>query len=82
MEAIFARGGFQTVQVRGSEPSIRFVRPDVAVVHSRSWFRGQRSPSGQEYPERRIHYLRVMTKEGGRWAVAAQIVMDEKDPLP
>jgi uncharacterized protein (TIGR02246 family) len=76
------RGGFEAVHVTGSEPWVRFVRPDVAVVHSRSWFSGQRSASGQEYPERRIHYLRILTKEQGRWAIAAQMVMDEKDPLP
>jgi hypothetical protein len=58
------------------------VRPDVAVVHTRLWIGGQRSAGGQEYPERRNHTLRVMTKEQGRWTVAAHLTMDEKDLLP
>ena len=85
LDSVFARpgrGGFEAITVTGSDPWIRFVRPDVAVVHSRSWFSGQRSPGGQVYPERRIHYLRVLTKENGRWEIAAQMVMDEKDALP
>jgi uncharacterized protein (TIGR02246 family) len=76
-----ARGGFEAAHITGAEPWVRFVRPDVAVVHTRLWISGQRSASGQEYPERRNHTLRVMTKEQGRWTVAAHLTMDEKDRL-
>ena len=87
LQSLFARpggGGFEPARYTVAEPWIRFVRPDVAVVHTRLWISGQRSSSGsdQEYPERRNHTLRVMTKEQGRWTVAAHLTMDEKDLLP
>ena len=58
--------------------TIRFVRPDVAVAHSRyliNW------PDGRA-PERRVNALRVFSKEGGRWLITDHMVMDERDPPP
>jgi hypothetical protein len=65
-----------------SRISIRYVRPDVAVVWSYYETVGQSSLSGKnKYPPRKTHSLRVLTKEKGRWWIVSQLIMDEKTRL-
>lgn len=83
----FLARGFKSramASLRGTSSSVhlRFVRPDVAVVFAYRETAGQRTPSGQEYPTRRTHSLRVVVKEQGTWAIISHLIMDEKEPLP
>jgi uncharacterized protein (TIGR02246 family) len=73
------------IRARTSSPStnsIRFVRPDVAVVSSYRETVGQRTTSGREYPTRKTHDLRVFSKEKDRWVIISHLIMDEKERLP
>lgn len=50
---------------------IRFVRPDVALVHQTHEMSGMLSPGGESLPPHRELSIRVMVKEEGKWLTAA-----------
>lgn len=80
-------GQFALPQMRSrtstpSTVSIRFVKPDVAVVNSTRETSGQRSASGAPYPVRKTHDLRVFVNDQGRWWIVSHLIMDEKEVLP
>ena len=50
---------------------IRFIRPDVAVVHVTSETAGITTTDGRELPPQKELNIRVLTRENGRWLVAA-----------
>ena len=58
---------------------VRFVRPDVAVVHSYAERVGQiDSTTGKVIPTRKIHRQCVVSKEDGKWLIQSELIMDEK----
>ena len=61
--------------------SIKFLRPDVAVVHFYLELTGQMSDSGKEMPKRKIHTTRIAVKENGKWLIANEVIMDERESL-
>ncbi len=63
------------------EPSIKFIRPDVAVIYSYRESSGQMSDSGKEMPKRKIHVTQIATKENGKWLIANEMIMDERESL-
>ena len=65
-----------------STVSIRFVSPDIAVVSSSRQTVGQKSASGQPYPTRKTHDLRVFVHQNGRWEIVSHEIMDEKEARP
>jgi uncharacterized protein (TIGR02246 family) len=70
---------------RKSTPStstIKFIRPDVAVVSSYRETVGQRTSSGAEYPTRKTHDLRVLVLDKGKWVIVSHLIADEKEVLP
>ena len=64
----------------GSERiDVRFVRPDVAVVHRYAEVVGQiDSTTGKVMPTRRNHCQIVASKEDGKWVIQSELIMDEK----
>lgn len=56
---------------RTLEVSVRFLRPDIALAHVVNELSGLIAPDGQRPPPHRELSLRVLTKEGGEWRVAA-----------
>jgi hypothetical protein len=54
-----------------SDTSIRFLRPDVAVVRSVWELVGHTSPQGETLSPRKGILTNVVTEEGGRWAIVA-----------
>ena len=50
---------------------IRFIRPDVAIVHELHDFRGMVGPNGEKMPTQRELGIRVLVKEHGKWFVTA-----------
>ena len=50
---------------------IRFVRPDVAIVHQTHDMSGKRGPNGEELPTERQLSTRVLVKERGKWVQTA-----------
>jgi len=79
---LFAHPGEQNTKstVRRDSP-IRFLRPDVAVVHFYQEVTGQLTDDGRETPKRRIHVTKIVTKENGQWLIANEVIMDERDSL-
>jgi hypothetical protein len=56
---------------------VRFVRPDVAVVHSYAERVGQIA-QGKVIPTRKVHSQIVVSKEDGKWLIQSVLIMDEK----
>ena len=60
---------------------VRFVRPDVAVVHTYAERTGQRTSTtgtGKVIPTRKVHTQYVVSKEDGKWLIQSELIMDEK----
>jgi uncharacterized protein (TIGR02246 family) len=51
--------------------AIRFIRPDVAIVHVTAEISGFLSPDGSTAPPHNELSIRVFQKDGGNWRVAA-----------
>lgn len=56
---------------RTLDVAVRFVRPDIALVHVTNELSGLVAPDGQALPSHRERSLRVFVKESGVWRVAA-----------
>jgi uncharacterized protein (TIGR02246 family) len=70
------RAGKKTpVEIR----SIRFLRPDIAVVHTYWETLGQLNQDGMAVGPRRSHTFRTMVKRHGRWQTDSFVVSDERD---
>jgi len=58
---------------------VRFVRPDVAVVHEYEEVVGQIDPTiGKPMPPRKIDHQYVVSKEDGKWLIQSELIMDEE----
>ena len=53
---------------------VRFVRQDVAVVHTYA----ERVGQIKVIPTRKIHSQLVVSKEDGKWLIQSELIMDEK----
>lgn len=53
------------------ELDIRFIRPDVAVVHQLHVLSGKRDPDGTSLPPQRQLSTRILVKEQGEWMTTA-----------
>lgn len=60
------------------EPQVRFVRPDVAIVHRDYQTVGQKTLDGREMPQRDTHSTWVLSKENGKWLIVSQVISDDK----
>jgi uncharacterized protein (TIGR02246 family) len=66
-------------QSETAEQSVRFIRPDVALVITRVERAGQRTPSGEELGARQTSHLRVLMKSGERWEIISHLISDARD---
>ncbi len=79
---LFAHPGEQNTKSTSQRDfSIKFLRPDVAVLHQYREVTGQLTDDGKETPKRRIHVTQIVTKERGKWMIANEVIMDERDSL-
>ncbi|MDX2260099.1 MAG: SgcJ/EcaC family oxidoreductase [Gemmatimonadales bacterium] len=77
---LYADSGYAASRlVRAEVPDVRFIRPDVAVVHEYHEREGQRLADGTVIPLRRVHTTMVLAKEGGRWLVHYLSIGDERE---
>ena len=60
------------------EPEIKFLRPDVAVVHQYHEREGQ-IINEVVTPTRKINTTYIITKENGTWLLRDKVTMDERD---
>ena len=68
------RAAFETrlknAHTKSLEMWIRFIRPDVAIVHVTSETAGITASDGRELPPQKELNIRVLTRENGQWLVA------------
>lgn len=60
------------------DPEIKFLRPDIAVVHQYHEREGQ-IINGVVTPTRRIKTTYIMSKENGTWLLRDKVTMDERE---
>ncbi len=54
-----------------SDVQVKFLKPDVAIVHVSWGMRGDNDPDGTPRQPRRGIFTRVIAKEGGKWLIKA-----------
>jgi hypothetical protein len=58
------------VRVTTLNVTVRFVRPDVAIVHVTNELRGLVGPGGQQLPAQQELSIRVFSKDDATWRAA------------
>ena len=66
-----ATGPYRSSTRRTPEMHVRFLSPDVAILHSRFWIEGEVLHDALSQPSRESVGLRVVHKIGGRWRIVA-----------
>jgi uncharacterized protein (TIGR02246 family) len=61
----------KNASLRTVDVAVRFIRPDIALVHVKNELSGLVAPDGQTLPTHQELSLRVFAKESGVWSVAA-----------
>jgi uncharacterized protein (TIGR02246 family) len=61
----------KNASLRTLDVAVRFIRPDIALVHVTNELSGLVAPDGQTLPSHQELSLRVFAKESGVWSVAA-----------
>ncbi len=78
LRGLYADSGYRESRViREDPPEVRFIRPDVAIVHEFHEREGQRLTDGTVIA-RRTHTTFVLSKEQGRWLIQYQYIGDER----
>ena len=62
-------------------PTLRIVRPDVALVQWVMLGEGQRDDAGNLLPNRKTHHSLLIAKEKDRWLIVNHFIMDEREPF-
>ena len=60
------------------DPEIKFLRPDVVVIHEYHEREGQLI-NNQVTPTRKINSTYILTKENGIWLIRDKVTMDERE---
>jgi uncharacterized protein (TIGR02246 family) len=66
-----ATGPYRSSTRRTPELHVRFLAPDVAIMHSRFWIDGEVLHDALSQPSRESVGLRVLRKVDGRWRIVA-----------
>lgn len=77
---VFSLPFVMAAQSKVVEQSVRFIRPDVALVVTLVERVGQRTPSGEALGTRQTSHLRVLVKSGGSWKIVSHLISDARDP--
>jgi uncharacterized protein (TIGR02246 family) len=76
---VFALPFVMAGQSKTVEQSVKFIKPDVALVITRIERVGQQVPSGAELGARQTSHLRVMVKSKGQWKIISHLISDARD---
>ncbi len=79
MAEVFSLPFVMAGQSKTAEQSVRFIKPDVALVVTRVERAGQRTPAGAEMGIRQTSHLRVLVKSEGRWKIVSHLISDARD---
>ena len=64
-------GPFRTSTRRSPEMHVSFLAPDIAILHTRFWIKGEVMHDALSQADRESVGTRVVQKVGGRWRVVA-----------
>ena len=79
LEYLYAEPGYAASNIsRQDNPEIKFLRPDVVVVHEYHEREGQ-IINEVVTPTRRINTTYIITKENGTWLLRDKVTMDERE---
>jgi uncharacterized protein (TIGR02246 family) len=79
LERVFGMDFVMAGESKTVEKTVRFIKPDVAVVSSRVERAGQETPSGEKMKARQTSHLRVFVKSGGKWRIVNHLISDARD---
>jgi uncharacterized protein (TIGR02246 family) len=65
-----------------TDVQVKFLKPDVALVHVSWGLRGDKDPDGTPRQPRRGIFTRVLTKQGGKWLIQASHNTDIRQTPP
>jgi uncharacterized protein (TIGR02246 family) len=71
LAALFEARARKDAALRTEAVEIRFIRPDVAIVHVTNEMSGLVAPDEQKLPSHQEMSLRVFVKDNGQWQIAA-----------
>lgn len=77
---VFSLPFVMAAQSKVVEQSVRFIKPDVAIVITRVERVGQRTQSGEALGTRQTSHLRVLVKSEGGWKIVSHLISDARDP--
>lgn len=77
VSSVVKRATVQGRHTTWGEPSVRFLRPDVALAYCDYTTVGHKTLNGQEMPQRNTHSTWILTKDGGKWRIASQVICDD-----
>ena len=66
-----ATGPFRSSTRRSPEMHVRFLSPDIAILHTRFWIKGEMMHDALSQEDRESVGLRVVHKIDGRWRIVA-----------
>ena len=66
-----ANGPYRSSARRTPEMHVRFLAPDIAILHSRFWIEGEVLHDALSQPSRESVGMRVVRKIDGRWRIVA-----------
>jgi uncharacterized protein (TIGR02246 family) len=74
---VFKRPAVQGRRTTWNEARVRFVRSDVALAYRDYQTLGHKTPDGKEMPQRNTPSTWLLTKDGGKWRIASQVISDD-----
>ena len=77
---VFSQSFVMAGESKNVEQSVRFIKPDIAVVTTRVERAGQQTSSGEVLGSRQTSHLRVFVKSGGSWKIVSHLISDARDP--
>ena len=66
-------------QSKTADQSIKFIKPDVALITTTVEREGQQTPSGETMAKRHTSHLRVAVKSAKGWKIVSHLISDARD---
>ena len=79
LKEVFAMDFVMSGKSKTVEKTVRFIKPDVALVESRVEREGQEMKSGEKLETRKTSHLRVFAKSNGKWQIVSHLISDARD---
>lgn len=77
---VFSLPFVMAAQSKTADQSIRFIKPDVALITTTVEREGQQTPTGETMAKRHTSHLRVAVKSTNGWKIVSHLISDARDP--